>query len=110
MGQEVLNLVLISTAYFVAGSDTGKFTIKAIDDVRTLNKNVHFRAQSNLFNINELASLWEEKIGRTLPRITMTEDDLLTATRGLNSNFVHVFFVLKKKKKTSSEYKTSIYK
>ena len=73
---------MISTAYFVAGSDIGKFTVKSMNDVRTLNKTVHFRPPSNLFNINELASLWEEKIGRTLPRLVMTEDDLLTAAKG----------------------------
>ncbi|XP_015883025.2 leucoanthocyanidin reductase [Ziziphus jujuba] len=66
-------------AYFVAGSDIGKFTLKAIDDVRTLNKTVHFQPSSNLLSMNELASLWEDKIGRKLPRLTITEDDLLAA-------------------------------
>lgn len=68
-------------AYFVAGDDIGKFTIKSIDDVRTLNKTLHFRPSGNLLNINELASLWEEKIGRKLPRVTVSEDDLLTAAK-----------------------------
>ncbi|XP_058193756.1 leucoanthocyanidin reductase-like isoform X2 [Rhododendron vialii] len=66
-------------AYFVAGSDIGKFTIKCIDDGRTMNKSVHFQPQSNLLNMNELASMWENKIGRTLPRVTVTEDHLLAA-------------------------------
>ncbi|OWM90319.1 hypothetical protein CDL15_Pgr014621 [Punica granatum] len=64
-------------AYFVAGTDIGKFTMKCVDDDRTLNKTVHFRPPSNLLSINELASLWEEKIGRKLPRVTITEDELL---------------------------------
>ncbi|XP_017973773.1 PREDICTED: leucoanthocyanidin reductase [Theobroma cacao] len=64
-------------AYFVAGTDIGKFTIMSIEDDRTLNKTVHFQPPSNLLNINEMASLWEEKIGRTLPRVTITEEDLL---------------------------------
>nr|UNN46817.1 LAR3 [Populus ussuriensis] len=68
-------------AYFVAGSDIGKFTIKSIDDNRTLNKTVHFRPPSNLLSTNELASLWEEKLGYKLPRVTITEDDLLAAAR-----------------------------
>jgi leucoanthocyanidin reductase len=66
-------------AYFVAGADIGKFTLKTIDDIRTVNKLVHFRPSCNCFNMNELASLWEEKIGRTLPRSTITEEDLLAA-------------------------------
>lgn len=69
-------------AYFVAGTDIGKFTMKAIDDSRTLNKRVHFRPSCNFLNINELASLWEKKLGKTLPRVTVTEDDLITAAEG----------------------------
>ncbi|XP_022737996.1 leucoanthocyanidin reductase-like [Durio zibethinus] len=64
-------------AYFVAGTDIGKFTVMSFNDDRTLNKTVHFQPPSNLLNINEMASLWEEKIGRTLPRVTITEEDLL---------------------------------
>ncbi|KAK9278111.1 hypothetical protein L1049_027669 [Liquidambar formosana] len=68
-------------AYFVAGTDIGKFTIRSVEDDRTLNKSVHFKPAANLFNMNELASVWEKKIGRTLPRITITEDDLLAAAK-----------------------------
>ncbi|XP_021910208.1 LOW QUALITY PROTEIN: leucoanthocyanidin reductase-like [Carica papaya] len=64
-------------AYFVTGNDIGKFTIKIVDDVRTLNKRVHFRPTCNFYDIKELACLWETKIGRTLPRITITENDIL---------------------------------
>lgn len=70
-------------AYFVAGPDIGKFTIKAAEDYRTVDKCVHFRPQCNYFNMNELASLWETKIGRTLPKITITEDALLAVAAGL---------------------------
>lgn len=86
-------------AYFVAGTDIGKFTIKSIGDVRTLNKNVHFRPPSNLLSINELASLWEKKIGRTLPRVTITEDDLLALAkemcipRSIVASFTHDIFI-----------------
>nr|DAD31688.1 TPA_asm: hypothetical protein HUJ06_010539 [Nelumbo nucifera] len=70
-------------AYFVDGTDIGKLTMKAIDDARTLNKLVHFRPACNCLNMNELASLWEKIIGRTLPRVTVTENDLLTAAQVL---------------------------
>lgn len=68
----------------MAGTDIGKFTIMSIEDDRTLNKTVHFQPPSNLLNINEMASLWEEKIGRTLPRVTITEEDLLQMAKGLS--------------------------
>ncbi|KAA8529214.1 hypothetical protein F0562_033987 [Nyssa sinensis] len=86
-------------AYFVAGTDIGKFTIKTVDDIRTLNKLVHFRPSCNFLNINELASLWEKKIGRTVPRVTVTEDDLLVAAReniipqSVVASFTHDIFI-----------------
>ncbi|XP_058182837.1 leucoanthocyanidin reductase-like isoform X1 [Rhododendron vialii] len=86
-------------AYFVAGSDIGKFTMKAADDFRTLDKSVHFRPSCNCLNINELASLWEKKIGRVLPRVTVTEDDLLAAARenvipqSIVASFTHDIFI-----------------
>lgn len=86
-------------AYFVTGSDIGKFTMKTIGDVRTVNKSVHFRPQCNLLNINQLASLWEKSIGRTLPRLTVTEDDLLSAAKemiipqSIVASFTHDIFI-----------------
>lgn len=86
-------------AYFVAGADIGKFTMRAADDIRTLNKSVHFRPLCNYYNINELASLWEKKIGRTLPRVTVTENDLLAAAaenripQSVVASFTHDIFI-----------------
>lgn len=73
-------------AYFVAGIDIGKFTMKAVDDYRTLNKNVHFRPPCNCLSVNELASIWEKKIGRTLPKVTVSEAVLLAAAAGACHN------------------------
>lgn len=56
--------------------------MKAIEDSRTLNKIVHFRPPCNYLNINELAALWEKKIGKSLPRVTVSEDDLLAIAAG----------------------------
>lgn len=86
-------------AYFVAGTDIGKFTMKIVDDVRAINKSVHFRPSSNFYNMNELASLWEKKIGRTLPRVTVTEEDLLAIAAENNipesivASFTHDIFI-----------------
>ncbi|KAI4319192.1 hypothetical protein MLD38_032822 [Melastoma candidum] len=66
-------------AYFVAGSDIGKFTVKTLDDPRAINKTIHFQPLTNLLSVNELASLWEDKIHRKLPRKTISEDDLLNS-------------------------------
>ncbi|XP_027361820.1 leucoanthocyanidin reductase-like [Abrus precatorius] len=86
-------------AYFVDGNDIGRFTMKAIDDIRTLNKSVHFRPSNNCYSINELASLWEKKIGRTIPRVTVTGDDLLAIAaencipRSVVASFTHDIFI-----------------
>ncbi|KAK4784607.1 hypothetical protein SAY86_018975 [Trapa natans] len=82
-----------------AGSDIGKFTVKVADDVRTLNTSVHFRPACNLYNMNELATLWEKKIGRTLPRVTISEGDLLDIAaendipRSIVASFTHDIFI-----------------
>ncbi|KAK3041286.1 hypothetical protein RJ639_001388 [Escallonia herrerae] len=86
-------------AYFVAGTDIGKLTMKTVDDIRAVNKNVHFRPSCNYLNINELASLWEKKIGRTLPKVTVSEDDLLAAAaeniipQSIVAAFTHDIFI-----------------
>ncbi|CAA7400872.1 unnamed protein product [Spirodela intermedia] len=66
-------------AYFVACCDIGKFAIMAAHDDRTINKTVHFRPPCNFLSMNELATLWENKIGRSLPRIAVSEAALLAA-------------------------------
>ncbi|XP_009356192.1 leucoanthocyanidin reductase [Pyrus x bretschneideri] len=86
-------------AYFIDGTDIGKFTMKTVDDIRAINKNVHFRPPSNLYDINGLASLWEKKIGRTLPRVTVTEDHLLALAaenripESIVASFTHDIFI-----------------
>ncbi|GAU23517.1 hypothetical protein TSUD_39960 [Trifolium subterraneum] len=86
-------------AYFVDGYDIGKFTMKVIDDDRTINKNVHFRPSNNCYSMNELASLWENKIARKIPRVTVSEDDLLAIAaencipESIVASFTHDIFI-----------------
>jgi len=68
-------------AYFVTGADIGKYTIKAVDDIRTRNRTVHFRPPKNFLTLNELAAIWETKIGKTLPRVCISEQDLLAMAK-----------------------------
>ncbi|KAK9684399.1 hypothetical protein RND81_10G207400 [Saponaria officinalis] len=86
-------------AYFVAGTDIGRLTIKVMNDKRTINKSVHFRPPNNLLSINELANLWEHKLKRNLPRVTITEQDLLNAANEMRipesivAAFTHDIFI-----------------
>ena len=58
------------------------YTIKAVDDPRTLNKIVYLRPPENILSINEIVSLWEKKIGKTLEKTYLLEDQLLKKIQG----------------------------
>ncbi|PSR99665.1 Isoflavone reductase-like protein [Actinidia chinensis var. chinensis] len=64
-------------AIFNNEHDIGTYTIKAVDDPRTLNKIVYIRPPKNIYSFNELVSLWEKKIGKTLERIYVPEEQIL---------------------------------
>ncbi|XP_059637198.1 phenylcoumaran benzylic ether reductase Betv6-like [Cornus florida] len=64
-------------AIFNEEHDISTYTIKAVDDPRTLNKILYLRPSKNIYSFNELVSLWEKKIGKTLERIYVPEEKLL---------------------------------
>ncbi|CAK9178506.1 unnamed protein product [Ilex paraguariensis] len=64
-------------AVFNEEHDIGTFTIKAVDDPRTLNKILYIRPPKNTYSFNELVALWEKKIGKTLEKIYVSEEQLL---------------------------------
>ncbi|XP_010045897.2 phenylcoumaran benzylic ether reductase Pyrc5-like [Eucalyptus grandis] len=57
--------------------DIGTYTIKAVDDPRTLNKIMYIRPPANAYSFNDLVSLWERKIGKTLERVYVPEEQVL---------------------------------
>lgn len=57
--------------------DVGTYTIRAIDDPRTLNKIMYLRPPANIYSTNDLVSLWERKIGKSLKRIYVPEEEVL---------------------------------
>nr|AAL85023.1 putative NAD(P)H oxidoreductase, isoflavone reductase [Arabidopsis thaliana] len=64
-------------AVFNKEEDIGTYTINAVDDPRTLNKILYIRPPMNTYSFNDLVSLWENKIGKTLERIYVPEEQLL---------------------------------
>ncbi|XP_028113337.1 isoflavone reductase-like protein [Camellia sinensis] len=64
-------------AIFNVEHDIGTYTIKAVDDPRTLNKILYINPSKNIYSINELVSLWEKKIGKTIERIYIPEEQFL---------------------------------
>lgn len=68
-------------AFFVTGEDIGAFTMRSVDDTRTLNKALHFRPPKNFLTLNEMAAIWESKIHKSLPKVSITEEDLLAVAK-----------------------------
>ncbi|XP_004291865.1 PREDICTED: isoflavone reductase-like protein [Fragaria vesca subsp. vesca] len=64
-------------AIFVDEKDIGTYTIRAVDDPRTLNKVLHLRPPRNFYSFNELVALWEKKIGKPLEKVYHPEQKLL---------------------------------
>ncbi|XP_024030133.1 probable pinoresinol-lariciresinol reductase 3 [Morus notabilis] len=62
---------------FVKGKDVAAFTIKTVDDPRTLNKVLYLRPPGNVYSMNELVQIWESKIGKKLERVFVSEQELL---------------------------------
>ncbi|KAI3736973.1 hypothetical protein L2E82_26964 [Cichorium intybus] len=57
--------------------DIGTYTIKAVDDPRTLNKILYIKPPKNTLSFNELVSLWEKKIGKSLEKTYVPEEQVL---------------------------------
>ncbi|KAI9124206.1 hypothetical protein K1719_005506 [Acacia pycnantha] len=64
-------------AVFNKEDDIGTYTIKAVNDPRTLNKVLYIRPPLNTYSFNDLVSLWEKKIGKTVERVYVPEEQLL---------------------------------
>lgn len=70
------------TAVFNKEEDIGTYTINSVDDPRTLNKILYIRPPANTLSFNELVTLWEGKIVKTLERIYVPEEQLLKQIEG----------------------------
>ncbi|XP_016441971.1 phenylcoumaran benzylic ether reductase TP7-like [Nicotiana tabacum] len=64
-------------AVFNEEHDIGTYTIKAVDDPRTLNKTLYIKPPKNTLSFNELVAVWEKMIGKTLEKIYIPEEQIL---------------------------------
>lgn len=62
---------------FVRERDVAAFTISAVDDPRTLNKVLYLRPPGNVYSLNELVEIWEQKIGTKLEKTYVPEEELV---------------------------------
>ncbi|XP_059279085.1 phenylcoumaran benzylic ether reductase TP7 [Lycium ferocissimum] len=64
-------------AVFNEEHDIGTYTIKAVDDLRTLNKTLYIKPPKNTLSFNELVAIWEKLIGKTLEKVYVPEEQIL---------------------------------
>jgi len=67
---------------YVSEEDVGTYTIKAVEDPRTLNKILYLRPPANVLTYNQLLSLWENKIKSTLEKVYIPEGQVLKYIQG----------------------------
>ncbi|CAL4952622.1 unnamed protein product [Urochloa decumbens] len=106
--------------FFVHENDMSRVAIRAVQDPRTLNKILHVRPPSNLCSLNQLVSLWENKIGKILQKQYVAEQELRNKVRespfplNLQLAIVHATLVgqghnKQKKKKLADVEATQLY-
>ncbi|CAA7042648.1 unnamed protein product [Microthlaspi erraticum] len=57
--------------------DIAAYTLKAVDDPTTLNKIMYISPPKNTLSMNELVTLWENKIGKSLDKTHISEEQVL---------------------------------
>lgn len=79
--------------------DVGLYTIKTIDDPRTLNKTLNIRPPENILSQRELVEKWEKLSGKELQKISISEKDWIASMKGLDlagqvgvTHFYHFFY------------------
>ncbi|KAF5201388.1 Pinoresinol reductase [Thalictrum thalictroides] len=79
--------------------DIATYTIKTIDDPRTLNKTVYLRPPENILSQRELVGFWEKLIGKELEKSNISAEDFLATMKEMDfaeqvgiGHFYHIFF------------------
>ncbi|KAI5327339.1 hypothetical protein L3X38_026735 [Prunus dulcis] len=79
--------------------DIAAYTIKTIDDPRTLNKTLYLRPPENELSQKQLVETWENLIGKNLEHISISEQDFLASMKGMDfagqvgvGHFYHMFY------------------
>ncbi|XP_057759738.1 bifunctional pinoresinol-lariciresinol reductase-like [Arachis stenosperma] len=69
-------------AITVDEDDIAKYTIKTIDDPRTLNKTVYIRPPKNILSPLEIVQTWEKLIGKELKKSSISAEQFLSSMKG----------------------------
>ncbi|CAI0418786.1 unnamed protein product [Linum tenue] len=79
---------------YVDEDDVGTYTIKAVDDERTLNKTVYIRPPENVMTQGELVAMWEKLSGQQVQKVDLSAQDFLASMEGnvVVLMFYHIFY------------------
>ena len=69
-------------AIYVEEDDIAKYTIKTIDDPRTVNKTVYLRPPKNILSQREVVEIWEKLIGKELQKSSIPKEEFLASLKG----------------------------
>jgi hypothetical protein len=76
-----------------------RVAIKAVQDPRTLNKILHVCPPTILCSLDQLVSLWEDKIGKPLLRHYVDEQELVKKVQGIYQSYKHIIIGASPRKK-----------
>lgn len=68
---------------FMDEDDIATYTIKTIDDPRTLNKTVYLRPPENILTQRQLVEIWEKLAGKQLEKVHIPNDQFLATMKGI---------------------------
>ncbi|OMO87840.1 NmrA-like protein [Corchorus capsularis] len=71
-------------AIYVDEDDIATYTIKTIDDPRTLNKTVYIRPPKNILSQREVVQIWENLIGKELHKSSISAQEFLASMKEQN--------------------------
>lgn len=76
-------LFWMDEAIYVEEYDIATYTIKTIEDPRTLNKTLYLRPPLNILSQKEVVQIWEKLIGKQLNKSFISGQDYLSNMKGL---------------------------
>ncbi|XP_010255701.1 PREDICTED: bifunctional pinoresinol-lariciresinol reductase-like [Nelumbo nucifera] len=84
---------------FLDEDDIAAYTIKTINDPRTLNKTVYLRPPENILSQRQVIEIWEKLIGKVLEKSIISEEEYLASMKGQSyeeqvglTHYYHVYF------------------
>ncbi|XP_071737379.1 bifunctional pinoresinol-lariciresinol reductase-like [Rutidosis leptorrhynchoides] len=84
---------------FVDEDDIATYTIKTMDDPRTVNKTLYLMPPANILSQREVVVIWEKLIGKELQKTCLPEEQFLNSIKGQEhalqaamTHFYHLFY------------------